>query len=60
MHYTPSLQTANYLFPGQSGFKKNDSCINQLASITNEIYSAFDGNPSLEVRDVLSRAFEKV
>ena len=47
----------------QSGFKKNDSCINQLVSITHENYSAFDCNPSLEVRDVfldLSKAFDKV
>ena len=40
------------LKPYQSGLKKNDSCINQLVSITNEIYSAFDCNPSLEVRGV--------
>ena len=33
----------------QSGFKKNDFCINQLVSITHEIYSAFDCNPFLEV-----------
>ena len=35
----------------------------QLVSITDEIYSAFDCNPSLEVRDVfldLSKAFDKV
>ena len=35
----------------------------QLVSITHEIYSAFDCNPSLEVRDVfldLSKAFHKV
>ena len=47
----------------QSGFKKNDSCISQLVSITHEIYSAFDCNPSVEVRGVflyLSKAFEKV
>ena len=40
------------LNPCQSGFKKNDSCINQLVSITHEIYSDFDCNPSLEVRGV--------
>ena len=51
------------LNPCQSGFKKNDSCINQLVSITHEIYSAFDCNPSLGVRGVfldLSKAFDKV
>ena len=35
----------------QSGFRANDSCINQLISITHEIYRAFNCNPSLEVRD---------
>ena len=51
------------LNPCQSGFKENDSCINQLVSINHEIYSAFDCNPSLEVRGVfldLSKAFDKV
>ena len=51
------------LNPCQSGFKKNDSCINQLVSITHEIYSAFDCNPSLEVRGVFldfTKAFDKV
>ena len=47
----------------QSGFWPNDSCINQLISITHNIYRAFDANPSLEVRGVfldLSKAFDKV
>ena len=51
------------LNPCQSGFKENDSCINQLVSINHEIYSAFDCNPSLEVRGVfldLSKAFDEV
>ena len=51
------------LNPCQSGFKKNDSCINKLVSITHEIYSAFDCNPPLKVRGVfldLSKAFDKV
>ena len=51
------------LNPCQSGFKKNDFFINQLVSITHEIYFAFDCNPSLEVRGVfldLSKAFDKV
>ena len=43
------LEDHKLLNPCQSGFKKNDSCINQLVSITHEIYSAFDCNPSLEV-----------
>ena len=41
----------NLLSSTQSGFKPNDSCVHQLISITHSIFSAFDGNPSLEVRD---------
>ena len=43
--------------------QENDSCINQLVSVTQEICSAFDCNPSLEVRGVfldLSKTFDKV
>ena len=66
----------NLLSSTQSGFKPNDSCVHQLISITHSIFSAFDGNPSLEVRDRkqpgnpslevrgvflnLSKAFERV
>ena len=45
----------------QSGFKLGDSSINQLLSITHEIYSSFD--EGLEVRSVfldISKAFDKV
>ena len=45
----------------QSGFKPVDSCINQLLSITHEIYESFD--VGLEVRSVfldISKAFDKV
>ena len=51
------------LNPCQAGYKKNDSCINQLASITHEIFSAFDCNASLKLRGVfldLSKDFDKV
>ena len=47
----------------QSGFRPNDSCINQIISITHNIYRALDANPSLEVRGVfldLSKASDKV
>ena len=53
----------NLLNSCQSGFRPNDSCINQLISITHNICRAFDTNPSLEVRGAfldLSKAFEKV
>ena len=45
----------------QSGFQPGDSCINQLLSITHEIFTSFDNG--LEVRNVfldISKAFEKV
>ena len=51
----------NLLAPNQSGFKPGDSCINQLLSITHEIYSSFDDG--FEVRCVfldISKAFDKV
>ena len=44
-----------------SGFKPGDSCINQLLSITHEIYKSFDDG--LEVKSVfldISKAFDKV
>ena len=47
----------------QSGFRPNDSFINQFISITDNIYRAFDANPSLKVRHVfldLSKAFDKI
>ena len=47
--------------PNQSGFKTGDSCINQLISITHEIYNSFDDG--YEVRGVfldISKAFDKV
>ena len=45
----------------QSGFKLGDSSINQLLSITHEIYSSFD--EGLEVRSIfldIAKAFDKV
>ena len=49
------------IFQNQSGFKPGDSCINQLISITHEIYQFFDDG--LEVKEVflyISKAFDKV
>ena len=51
----------NLLVHNQSGFKPCDSCINQLLTITDEIYSSFDDR--FEVRSVfldISKAFDKV
>ena len=51
----------NLISKNQSGFRPGDSCINQLLSITHEIYQSFDDN--LEVRAILldiSEAFDKI
>ena len=49
--------------PSQSGFLPGDSCISQLLSIIHEIQTAFDENPTIDVRGVfldISKAFDKV
>ena len=49
------------VFSNQSGFKPSDSYINQLLSITHEIYKSFDD--AYEVKGVfldISKAFDKV
>ena len=51
----------NLLAPNQSGLKPGHSCINQLLSITHEIYSSFDDE--FEVRSIfldISKVFDKV
>ena len=45
----------------QSGFKPGDSCINELLSITHQVYKSVDDG--LEVRSVflhISKALDKV
>ena len=57
------LISQNLLSEKQSGFRKGDSCVNQLLSITHKIYAAFDQDPALDVRSVfldISKAFDKV
>ena len=57
------LSEENLLNHNQSGFRPSDSCVNQLLSLTNEIFEAFDCNPTLEVKSVfldISKAFDKV
>ena len=57
------IEGENLLNINQSGFCANDSCINQLISVTREIYCAFNCNPSIEVRGIfldLSKAFDKL
>ena len=49
--------------PSQSGFLPGDSSIAQLLSIIHEIQTAFDNNPTVDVRGVfldISKAFDKV
>ena len=51
----------NLITPKQSGFRPADSCINQLLSITHDIFTSFENG--LEVRGVfldISKAFDKV
>ena len=51
----------NLVSPNQSGFKLGDSCINQLLSITHEIFQSFD--EGFKVRSAfldISKAFDKV
>ena len=51
----------NLISPNQSGFKPWDSCINQLLSITHELYKSFDDG--LQVRGIfldISKAFNEV
>ena len=54
----------NKLFtPSQSSFPPRESCIIQLLSIIHEIQTAFDDNPTVNVRGVfidISEAFDKV
>ena len=55
------IERKNLLNINQSGFRANDSCINQLISITHETNRAFNCSPSLKVRGVfldLSKAFD--
>ena len=57
------LENNNLLTSKQSGFRPNDSCINQLLSIVHSIYSNFHHNPTLQGRGILfhiSKAFDKV
>ena len=55
---------SNKLFtPSQSGFLPGDSCIAKLLLIIHEIQTAFDENPTVDVRGVfldISKAFDKV
>ena len=47
----------------QSGFRSNDSCVNQLLSVVHNLYTCFDAYPTLESCSVfldMCKAFDKV
>ena len=51
----------NLISENQSDFKPGDSCINQLLSITHEIYQSFDYSLKIRVAFLdISKAFDKV
>ena len=50
----------NLLSSTHSIFKPNDISVNQLISVTHSIFSAFDANPSLEVRGVFLDFLKKL
>ena len=57
------LEKYKLLSPHQSGFRANESCVDQLFSLVHNTYTAFDEYPTLESRGVfldLSKAFDKV
>ena len=57
------FQNEHLLNPNQSGFRPSNSCINQLLSITHEVFQSFHATPPLEVRSVFldkSKVFDKV
>ena len=62
--YENNYFEVNDLFSkSQSGFRKGDSCVSQLLSITHEIFKGFDANPSLDTCGIfldLSKAFDRV
>ena len=63
MHRNLSLKTRDYSIDVNQDSKNNNPCINQLVFITHENYSAFDCNPSLEIRVLflhLPKAFDKI
>ena len=57
------LNTNGSLSPNQSGFCPGDSTVNQLLSIVNSIFTAFECNPTQDVRSLdldMSKAFDNV
>ena len=56
------LDQKSLLKANQPGFRPGDWCIHQLIATKHNIFIAFDGNPSLEVRGIflnISKAFDR-
>ena len=58
----PYFTKNNLISEKQSEFKPGDSCVNQLLTITHEIFSSFDDNYEVREGSILdiSKAFDKV
>ena len=57
------FETNNLFSSCQSGFRKGDSCVSQLLSITHDIFKGFDANPPIDTRGIfldMSKAFDRV
>ena len=57
------FESKNLFSACQSGFRKSDSCVSQLLSITHNILKGFDANPTLDTRGVfldIWKAFDRV
>ena len=60
-HIYNVLHTNNILNPHQSGFRSNDSTVNQLLYILNDFYRAIDQGKEIRVVFFdISKAFDKV
>ena len=57
------FETKGLFSPCRSGFRKGDSCISQLLSITHGIFKGFGANPPLDTRGIfldISKAFDSM
>ena len=62
-HLYNYLVSNNLITNNQSGFRPQDSTVNQLINLINDIHKSFDNRKSLETRTVfigISKAFDKV
>ena len=62
-HLYSNLVSNNLITNNQSGFRPQDSTVNQVIHLINDIHKSFDNRKSLETRAVfldISKAFDKV